>query len=216
MSPTILRLLIGESLSYARPESLSSVWSLRIVACLNLCPWRTWSSSSSEAPPPLCGWSLPCAILMRCWPPSTGKSQVLLCAATFKFRGHLSIVFSWSLAFSRPKNGPDRTAGRSRTAETVFHRSLTHAASRRRRHQVSEGAPSPPCAGSSLGHAPIALLALVFDPRPPSPHCPPPVHPWTKVDSTLSMLWPVSERLARVARTQVGNAIDLSKSLART
>ena len=82
-------------------------------------------------------------VTLLCDAPSTGKSQVLLCAATFKFRGHLSIVFSWSLAFSRPKNGPDRTAGRSSTAETVFHRSLTHAASRRRRHQVSEGAPSP-------------------------------------------------------------------------
>ena len=137
--------LLGESsypksLSYARSESLDSTWSLRTVAYLNLCPWRTWSKSF---PPSLCGQSPYYAMPMFRWPPSTGKSQVLLCAATFKFRGHLSIVFSWSLAFSRPKNGPDRTAGRSRTAETVFHRSLTHAASRRRRHQVSEGAPSP-------------------------------------------------------------------------
>ena len=109
---------------------------LRIVACLDRVhsTQRRIHSAVSRS-------TMPCPYVVRL--PSTGKSQVLLCAATFKFRGHLSIVFSWSLAFSRPKNGPDRTAGRSRTAETVFHRSLTHAASRRRRHQVSEGAPSP-------------------------------------------------------------------------
>ena len=75
--------------------------------------------------------------------PSTGKSQVLLCAATFKFRGHLSIAFSWSLAFSRPKNGPDRTAGRSRTAKTIFHRSVRHTTSCERRRQVLDGPLAP-------------------------------------------------------------------------
>ena len=75
-------------------------------------------------------------VTLLCDAPSTGKSQVLLCAATFKFRGHLSIVFSWSLAFSRPKNGPDRTAGRSRTAKTISHRSLTRSTTRRRRRTV--------------------------------------------------------------------------------
>ena len=75
--------------------------------------------------------------------PSTGKSQVLLCAATFKFRGHLSIAFSWSLAFSRPKNGPDRIAGRSRTAKTISHRSLTRITSRERRHQVLDSPLAP-------------------------------------------------------------------------
>ena len=82
-------------------------------------------------------------VTLLCDAPSTGKSQVLLCAATFKFRGHLSIVFSWSLAFSRPKNGPDRTAGRSRTAKTISHRSLTRSTTRRRRHQVSDGPSAP-------------------------------------------------------------------------
>ena len=75
-------------------------------------------------------------VTLLCDAPSTGKSQVLLCAATFKFRGHLSIAFSWSLAFSRPKNGPDRTAGRSRTAKTISHRSLTRSTTRRRRRTV--------------------------------------------------------------------------------
>ena len=75
--------------------------------------------------------------------PSTGKSQVLLCAATFKFRGHLSIAFSWSLAFSRPKNGPDRIAGRSRTAKTISHRSPTRTTSREGRHQVLDGPLAP-------------------------------------------------------------------------
>ena len=78
--------------------------------------------------------TMPCPYVVRL--PSTGKSQVLLCAATFKFRGHLSIAFSWSLAFSRPKNGPDRTAGRSRTAKTISHRSLTRSTTRRRRRTV--------------------------------------------------------------------------------
>ena len=82
-------------------------------------------------------------VTLLCDAPSTGKSQVLLCAATFQFRGHLSIVFSWSLAFSRPKNGPDRTAGRSRTAKTISHRSLTRSTTRRRRHQVSDGPSAP-------------------------------------------------------------------------
>ena len=86
-------------------------------------------------------------LTMRCpcfvGPPSTGKSQVLLCAATFKFRGHLSIAFSWSLAFSRPKNGPDRIAGRSRTAKTISHRSLTRTTSRKRRHQVLDSPLAP-------------------------------------------------------------------------
>ena len=91
--------------------------------------------------------SVQCHLSMRCpcvvGPPSTEKSQVLLCAATFKFRGHLSIAFSWSLAFSRPKNGPDRTAGRSRTAKTIFHRSLRHTTSCERRHQVLDGPLAP-------------------------------------------------------------------------
>ena len=75
--------------------------------------------------------------------PSTGKSQVLLCAATFKFRCHFIFLFSWSLAFSRPKNGPDRTAGRSRTAKTISPRGLTRSTTRRRRHQVSDGPWAP-------------------------------------------------------------------------
>ena len=82
-------------------------------------------------------------VTLLCDAPSTGKSQVLLCAATFKFRGHLSIAFSWSLAFSRPKNGPNRTAGRSRTAKTIFHRSLRHTTSCERRHQALDGPLAP-------------------------------------------------------------------------
>ena len=82
-------------------------------------------------------------VTLLCDAPSTGKSQVLLCAATFKFRGHLSIAFSWSLAFSRPKNGPNRTAGRSRTAKTISHRSLTRTTSRKRHHQVLDGPLAP-------------------------------------------------------------------------
>ena len=131
--------ILSKSLSHARSESLGSTWSLRTVTYLNPCPWRTWSKSFGAAPPSLCGRSPYYAMPMCRWPPSTGKSQVLLCAATFKFRGHLSIAFSWSLAFSRPKNGPDRTAGRSRTAKTISHRSLTRSTTRRRRHQVSDG-----------------------------------------------------------------------------
>ena len=128
--------ILSKSLSHARSESLGSTWSLRTVTYLNPCPWRTWSKSFGAAPPSLCGRSPYYAMPMCRWPPSTGKSQVLLCAATFKFRGHLSIAFSWSLAFSRPKNGPDRTAGRSRTAKTISHRSLTRSTTRRRRRTV--------------------------------------------------------------------------------
>lgn len=49
-------------------------------------------------------------VTLLCDGPSTGKSQVLLCAATFKFRCHFIFLLSWSLAFSRYKNGPDRTS----------------------------------------------------------------------------------------------------------
>ena len=70
--------------------------------------------------------------------PSTGKSQVLLCAATFKFRGHLSIAFSWSLAFSRPKNGPDRITGSHSAAKRRFQRSARHATSEGGHEQASD------------------------------------------------------------------------------
>ena len=85
--------------------------------------------------------TMPCPYVVRL--PSTKKSQVLLCAATFKFRGHLSIAFSWSLAFSRPKNGPDRIAGRSRTAKTISHRIATCTTSREGHHQVVDGPLAP-------------------------------------------------------------------------
>ena len=64
--------------------------------------------------------------------PSTGKSQVLLCAATFKFRCHFIFLFSWSLAFSRPKNGPDRITGSHSAAKRRFQRGGA-------RHATSEG-----------------------------------------------------------------------------
>lgn len=137
--------LVGESsypksLSYARSESLGSTWSLRTVAYLNLCPWCTWSKSFGAAPPSLCGRS-PYYVMPMCrWPPSTGKSQVLLCAATFKFCGHLSIAFSWSLAFSRPKNGPDRVSFRH---SAVKRRSPRTARRATRRHCVSDGPSTP-------------------------------------------------------------------------
>ena len=100
--------ILSKSLSHTRLESLGSTWSLRTVAYLNLCPWRTWSKSFGAAPPSLCGRSPYYAMPMCRWPPSTEKSQVLLCAATFKFRCHFIFLLSWSLAFSRYKNGPDR------------------------------------------------------------------------------------------------------------
>ena len=70
--------------------------------------------------------------------PSTGKSQVLLCAAIFKFCGHLSIAFSWSLAFSRPKNRPDRITGSHSAAKRRFQRSARHATSEGGHEQASD------------------------------------------------------------------------------
>ena len=55
--------------------------------------------------------------------PSTGKSQVLLCAATFKFCCHFIFLLSWSLAFSRYKNGPDRTSLKHSAVKESFQRS---------------------------------------------------------------------------------------------
>ena len=77
-------------------------------------------------------------VTLLCNAPSTGKSQVLLCAATFKFRGHLSIAFSWSLAFSRPKNGPDRITGSHSAAKRRFQRSARHATSEGGHEQASD------------------------------------------------------------------------------
>ena len=72
--------------------------------------------------------------------PSTGKSQVLLCAATFKFRCHFIFLFSWSLAFSRPKNGPDRMSFRH---SAVKRRSPRTARRATRHHCVSDGPSTP-------------------------------------------------------------------------
>ena len=130
--------ILSKSLSHARSESLGSTWSLRTVTYLNPCPWRTWSKSFGAAPPSFCGQSPYYTMPMFCWPPSTGKSQVLLCAATFKFRGHLSIAFSWSLAFSRPKNGPDRITGSHSAAKRRFQRSARHATSEGGHEQASD------------------------------------------------------------------------------
>ena len=76
----------------------------------------------------------PCAVCL----PSTGKSQVLLCAATFKFRCNFIFLFSWSLAFSRPKNGPDRITGSHSAAKRRFQRSARHATSEGGHEQVSD------------------------------------------------------------------------------
>ena len=73
-----------------------------------------------------------------CWLPSTGKSQVPLCAATFKFRCHFIFLFSWSLAFSRPKNGPDRITGSHSAAKRRFQRSARHATSEGGHEQASD------------------------------------------------------------------------------
>ena len=70
--------------------------------------------------------------------PSTGKSQVLLCAATFKFRWHFIFLFSWSLAFSRPKNGPDRITGSHSAAKRRFQRSARRSPSDGGHEQASD------------------------------------------------------------------------------
>ena len=75
--------------------------------------------------------------------PSTGKSQVLLCAATFKFRCHFIFLFSWSLAFSRPKNGPDRITGSHSAVKRRSQRTARHATTWQRRHRVSDGPSAP-------------------------------------------------------------------------
>ena len=85
--------------------------------------------------------TMPCPYVVRL--PSTGKSQVLLCAATFKFRGHLSIAFSWSLAFSRPKNGPDRITGSHSAVKRRSQRTVRRATTRQRRHRVSDSPSAP-------------------------------------------------------------------------
>ena len=80
--------------------------------------------------------TMPCPYVVRL--PSTGKSQVLLCAATFKFRCHFIFLFSWSLAFSRPKNGPDRITGSHSAAKRRFQRSARHATSEGGHEQASD------------------------------------------------------------------------------
>ena len=131
--------------------------------------------------------TMPCPYVVRL--PSTGKLQVLLCAATFKFRGHLSIAFSWSLAFSRPKNGPDRIAGRSRTAKTIFHRSLRHTTSCERRHQVLDSPLAPLShtfkVGTPFAYA-FALLILAIYAVPCSRQCS--AYISTTLDSALAPL----------------------------
>ena len=77
-------------------------------------------------------------VTLPCDAPSTGKSQVLLCAATFKFRWHFIFLFSWSLAFSRPKNGPDRITGSHSAAKRRFQRSARHATSEGGHEQASD------------------------------------------------------------------------------
>ena len=82
-------------------------------------------------------------VTLLCDGPSTGKSQVLLCAATFKFRCHFIFLFSWSLAFSRPKNGPDRITGSHSAVKRRSQRTARHATTWQRRHRVSDGPSAP-------------------------------------------------------------------------
>ena len=66
-----------------------------------------------------------------------------LCAATFKFRCHFIFLFSWSLAFSRPKNGPDRITGSHSAVKRRSQRTARHATTWQRRHRVSDGPSAP-------------------------------------------------------------------------
>ena len=110
--------------------------------------------------------SLYCAVPIRCWPTSSGKSQVPLCAATFKFRGHLSIAFSWSLAFSRPKNGPDRITGSHSAVKRRSQRTARHATTWQRRHRVSDS-PSAPLPHIQSPNTPLCICPYSAHTCPP-------------------------------------------------
>ena len=101
------------------------------------------SSDSTQSPPNSTHCRLSRCVSLTYLLPSTGKSQVLLCAATFKFRCHFIFLFSWSLAFSRPKNGPDRITGSHSAVKRRSQCTVRRATTRQRRHRVSDSPSAP-------------------------------------------------------------------------